>query len=87
VLHLVAVAPQSGGELLHSVQKGQHFLPVVGRVRQFFPRLKKGVDDVVAHLPKPGVLGIQLVAQDQAKDHASGFFLDSLRQRSEQNFT
>ena len=75
------------GKLLDSVQKCQHLLAVVGSVAELFTRLKKGIHHVFAHLAKPGMQRIELVTEDEPKNHSSGFFLDSARQRSEQNLT
>ena len=72
---------------LHAVQEGEHFLAVVRGVAQFFFGFKQGVDDVFARAVKPGVLGVELVPQDEPENHGFGVFLESPRQRYEQNLT
>ena len=75
------------GKPLYAVQEGEHFLAVVRGVAQFFFGFKQGVDDVFARAVKPRVLGIELVSQDEPKNQEFGVFLESPRQRSEQNLT
>ena len=69
------------------MQEGEHFLAVVGGVAEFFFGFKEGVDYVFARAVKPRVLGVELVSQDEPENHGFGVFLESPRQRSEQNLT
>ena len=85
--HAMAVHLEVVGQPLHAVQEGEHFLTVVGCVAEFFFGFKQGVDYVFARAVKPRVLGVELVPQDEPKNHGFGVFLASPRQRSEQNLT
>jgi hypothetical protein len=85
--HAMAVGLEVMGKPLYAVQEGEHFLAVVRGVAEFFFGFKQGVDDVFARAVKPGMLGVELVSQDEPQNHGFGVFLESPRQRSEQNLT
>jgi hypothetical protein len=85
--HNAAVGLEVMGKPLYAVQEGEHFLAVVWGVAEFFFGFKQGVDDVFARAVKPGMLGVELVSQDEPQNHGFGVFLESPRQRSEQNLT
>ena len=67
VAHAVPGFAQVAGQITHGGKDGQDFLRVVQHVVRLLPHFHEHVDHTVVLRGKPGMLGVELVAQQQAQ--------------------
>jgi hypothetical protein len=55
------------GEVLHCSEKSGNFLDVMAYIQAFLPEFHKNIYERIVGISKPGMLQIELVAQNEAE--------------------